>query len=65
MSPGGYESESTNSSSENLLESLLAEEEEFRRGRKKKLRDALVLLFIAVSVGYLEVHSMISVLLLG
>jgi len=65
MSPGGYESESANSSFENLLESLLAEEEEFRRGRKKKLRDALVLLFIAVFVGYLEVHSMISVLLLG
>ena len=57
MSAGGYESDSTNSSSENLLESLLAEEEEFRRGRIKKLRDALVLTTLTLYVGLQEAND--------
>ena len=57
MSPGGYESDSTNSSSENLLESILAEEEEFRRGRIKKLRDALVLTTLTLYVGLQETND--------
>ena len=57
MSPGGYESDSTNSSSENLLESLLTEEEECRRGRKKKLHDALVLTTLTLYVGLQEAND--------
>ena len=53
MSSTGYESDSSNTSSENLLEIILDEEEELRRQRKKKFHEALqhLLLYIVASVG--------------
>ena len=52
--PSGYESDSSNTSSESLLEIILDEEEELRRERKKKFRAALLLANLTLYVGLEE-----------
>ena len=54
MNRSGYESDSSGTSSENLLEIILDEEEEMRRQRKKKFHAALLLANFTLCVGLEE-----------
>ena len=57
MSSTGYESDSSNTSAENLLEIILDEEEELRRQRKKKFHEALLLANLTLCVGLEEAND--------
>ena len=56
MNSTGYESDSSNTSSENLLEIIL-DEEELRRQRKKKFHAALLLANLTLCVGLEEAND--------
>ena len=56
MNRSGYESDSSDTSSENLLE-IIIDEEELRRQRKKKFHAALLLANLTLCVGLEEAND--------